>query len=518
MSIIQAAAVESWQSDLQKQGYQSVYLPEAAGDRPLVLVVSNLPDQAIWRKLSVAAFQAELINALADNNPKLLTLGLILDPFIDDPILNEVELPPSPLGTDVVPGNSGIAQRPDKPRQQSKPKVYSPKDYTITRIPDMAEQRRQHRKKAIKDRQRLNDAIQYAATRTKVVLEAPTFPFSADLFEEWIKTATQQQKSLLIRQLDWMWEMCHIPNVWMAVAMQQNACDPVAIYSRTKSILGNVATNAIGGDGRKPERTAPSVCTVMKSFFGQSKPQNLEQYQRLFNQVNLLDPSTSTSSIYDMVTLNPRFYETLSYRETVHASYRSISSTLPRGLLGRAVFVGHDMGEPLRILLRDAPSPIIEAHAAVFYTNLNTTNTPSHVRTFLIDSGVGILLGLLFVWSWSCYARAINRMDEVPIVARWAKAKAWAWARLVLLPVNLLLLAVMIVFTWLLSNELIRSGTWINPLPLVIGISLKGLLSSRQRHVGLVPQSFSELLTHHPDVVWQPFLIALAISIAVITH
>jgi len=70
-------------------------------------------------------------------------------------------------------------------------------------------------------------------------------------------------------------------------------------------------------------------------------------------------------------------------------------------------------------------------------------------------------------------------MDDIPIAMWWSKAKAWAWAKLFVLPGNLLLLAVLIVTTWWLSNEFFQLGAWINPLPLVVGMSVEGLLGSR---------------------------------------
>jgi hypothetical protein len=81
-----------------------------------------------------------------------------------------------------------------------------------------------------------------------------------------------------------------------------------------------------------------------------------------------------------------------------------------------------------------------------------------------------------------------------------------------------MLLAGLIAATWWLSNELLRLGSWINPLPLVIGMSLKGLLSSRQRHVGHFPGSMKDLLTTHPDMVWQPVVIIVALGVFAFVH
>jgi len=70
---------------------------------------------------------------------------------------------------------------------------------------------------------------------------------------------------------------------------------------------------------------------------------------------------------------------------------------MPPGLYGKTVFVGEDF--PLVKTMLQATVPIIDAQAAVFYSNLHTLNLLSHVDVFLIDLGIGTLLGFLFVWS-----------------------------------------------------------------------------------------------------------------------
>jgi hypothetical protein len=48
----------------------------------------------------------------------------------------------------------------------------------------------------------------------------------------------------------------------------------------------------------------------------------------------------------------------------------------------------------------------------------------------------------------------------------------------------------------------------------VLGMSIKGLLASRQEHHGAEPRDWWEFYNHHPDVLLQ--IVAIVISIALI--
>jgi hypothetical protein len=162
--------------------------------------------------------------------------------------------------------------------------------------------------------------------------------------------------------------------------------------------------------------------------------------------------------------------------------------------------------------------PAVDIEAAIFYSNRRPVREVSHALVFGVEVFFGMLLGVLFTFGWGRYVNAADRMDRLALRPFREKARAWAWARLVLLPVNIALLLACLWFAWWLTNYALREDTWINPVPLVIGMSLKGLLGSRQRHVGQAPQSFSELVTRHPDVLWQLAIVPLCLAFAALAH
>lgn len=488
-SFIHARKFDTQQRELWEQGYQIRYSPLAAGDRPLVFVVHNLQAQASYFQLSQTDLTEKLIRALSDEKPELLAIGLILDPYIDDPILDEeqVDEPSSSQQNGqekAVPLKIDADQHSDVNSIMRDLTKESPKLTGYSAAPSYLNNRR--REEAMESRKDLDNAIRYAATRTRVVLTAPPLSRSMDEYKEWLRNASVQSKNLSIRQLAWIWDMCQIPNVWMATSWDIQPNSVISVYSRTTPILGNIAVSALGDDDRKTTPNISDVCSVTKQLFRQSAPTGVEQYQSFFDQIERISNPTSYLNIE---TINPNFYENLSYGTSLDLSRwipgKSIASVLPSGLSGKTVFIGE--GIPLVETMVQATVPIIDAHAAVLYSNQHALNLLSHANIFLIDLGIGTLLGFLFAWSWGAYARATDRMNEIPIANWWSKTKAWGWAKLFVLPGNLLLLAVLIVIMWWLSNEFFRLGAWINPLPLVIGMSLKGLLGSRQQHVGEVP-------------------------------
>ena len=90
-SYVQAALDERERGNLGTKGMAPIWDPDAAGDRPLVVIVNNLPAQAADARMHPMAFAAELVRAAAQQKPRVLAVGLDLDPFLDDPLLNRPE-------------------------------------------------------------------------------------------------------------------------------------------------------------------------------------------------------------------------------------------------------------------------------------------------------------------------------------------------------------------------------------------------------------------------------------------
>jgi hypothetical protein len=302
-----------------------------------------------------------------------------------------------------------------------------------------------------------------------------------------------------------------MPNVWVATFIPLP--ELVHTYSPSQQTLGNVAAHVLSERDQPPRRTR--ICSTLDEFL--STPGSNRDYALLMERIAELEmpPANEQPAI-----LNPQFYETTSYWTPLDAHtirpMDSLAAIMPPGLKAKPVFVGAETTRH-RALGSQMVSPV-DIEAAIFYSNRNPVREVPHTLVFAAEVAFGTLLGVLFTFGWGRYVKAADRMDQLPPRPVREKAKAWAWARLVLLPINLALLIACLAFAWWLTDYALRGNTWINPVPLVIGMSLKGLLGSRQRHVGHRPQSFSELVKHHPDVVWQAAIVPVCLGIAVFAH
>jgi hypothetical protein len=455
-----------------------------------VLLVRNPGDQSEHRGQSVTRFFADLIVELTYARPALLAIDLMLDPAIDDRALVE--------GPKVAPPQSTfdafMRKLPGEPPAVEFPRARPPEET------------------ALEDRRQLQNAIRNAAKSFPVVVTAPAFRWrDANDFRRWAAIAPPAEHRLFVRRIDWLMEMCRMPNVWVAMFIPMP--EMVQTYSPAQETLGNVAASVLAKGEKPPGRTR--ICSTLDEFLKTSG--NVLDYALLVERMAELaaPPGKEEPAI-----LNPKFYETTSYWTQLDARNArpvdSLAAIMPPGLKEKPVFVGADT--TYHRSLGNQAVPAVDVEAAIFYSNRNPVREVPHALVFAVEVAFGTLLGVLFTFGWGRYVKAADRMDGLPLRPFREKAKAWAWARLVLLPINLALLIACLVLAWWLTDYALRGNTWINPVPLVIGMSLKGLLGSRQRHVGNPPQSFSELVTHHPDVVWQLAIVPVCLAIAVMAH
>jgi hypothetical protein len=76
------------------------------------------------------------------------------------------------------------------------------------------------------------------------------------------------------------------------------------------------------------------------------------------------------------------------------------------------------------------------------------------------------------------------------------------------------LLAGLVAATLYAAQWLLRHDVWINPLPLVVGMSLKGLLASRHLDTEREARGWWGYYNRHPDIVWQVPIILASIAAA----
>jgi hypothetical protein len=454
-----------------------------------VLLVRNPGDQSEHRAQSVTRFFADLIVELTYAKPALLAIDLALDPVIDDRVVEGAPVVPPQSSFDAfmrkLPGELPVVQPPRaRPPEEAAPK----------------------------DRGELQNALLNAAKSFPVVVTAPAFRWrDANDFRRWAATAPPSEHRLFLRGVDWLMEVCRMPNVW--VAMFIPVPETVHTYSPSQETLGNVAANVLSKGATPPGRTR--ICAALDDFKKTSG--NVGDYAALVERMAELAAPLEKE---ERAILNPKFFETTSYWAQFDARNArpmdSLAAIMPPGLKAKPVFIGADT--TYHRSLGNQSLPAVDIQAAIFYSNRNPVREVPHALVFGVEVAFGTLLGVLFTFGWGRYVNAADRMDRLPLRPFRDKAKAWAWARLVLLPLNLALLIACLALAWWLTDYALRGNTWINPVPLVIGMSLKGLLGSRQRHVGHLPQSFSELATRHPDVLWQLAIVPLCLAIAAIAH
>jgi hypothetical protein len=234
--------------------------------------------------------------------------------------------------------------------------------------------------------------------------------------------------------------------------------------------------------------------------------------RKIIKKISILTEPPPLASIG---TISSRYYETLAHG--IYADVRTlppgrpIADIIPRGLRNRVVFLGDDA------VLTQVPE--VDFHAAVYYSKLHGAIGPKHAFAFLFDVALGSLLGPLFAWSWRAYGRARATMDQVPATSlRQAipKAPSYLWARGVL-GLNLVLI---VGLTWMMfaaANFLVRHDVWINPLPLVVGMSLKGLLASLHPGDEDKIQDWWTFFNKHPDAPLQLLCILFSIGAVLYT-
>ncbi|MFO1324022.1 MAG: hypothetical protein U1F15_08135 [Burkholderiales bacterium] len=139
--------------------------------------------------------------------------------------------------------------------------------------------------------------------------------------------------------------------------------------------------------------------------------------------------------------------------------------------------------------------------ALVYFSERRPLTRASHLVAFLSDVALGIALGYLFGYLWRRYAIAAAILARIPLqpaprkLAAWLRARGWLVVAIGVLPLIL----------WIALSAAgygaVR-GVWLNPLPIVVGMFIDGLLSSRQRAGDRHPHSLREYVARHLDVVF----------------
>ena len=277
---------------LGRQGFVSTFSPNAAGDRPLVLLARNPGGQSEYRSQSVTRFFADLIVELTYAKPGLLAIDLALDPAIDARLVAEGP-PVAPLPSTF---DAFMRRLPGEPPALEFPRARPPEE------------------QALEDRRQLQNAIRDAAKSFPVVVTAPPFRWrDANDFRRWAAIAPPAEHRLFLRSIDWLMEVCRMPNVW--VAMFIPVPETVQTYSPTQETLGNVAANVVAKGEKPPGRTR--ICSALDEFLRTSG--SVPDYALLVERMaELATPAMNE----EPAILNPKFFETTSVLGAVRCTQR----------------------------------------------------------------------------------------------------------------------------------------------------------------------------------------------------
>lgn len=499
-SYAQLILYEGRHDTLWDRGYAARWDPTVAGDRPLVIVVPNLSAQAEKVRMHPMRLAAGLILAAAREKPKVLAIGLDLDPWLDDPLLNRPE-----CGYPIVPLRD----------RRVTPTALAPCD-----VPGFDPgTSRQYAAASLESRAGLLQALEEAARDTTVVVVAPPLPMNEQVFDEVVKYREPADAYLMVRRFAWTAQICETAT--MRVALRLPERDDSLSYERNVPSLGNLVWQTSlrsrqKGDIHRPTFTTP-IMDACESLRGPGGIQQITSVESARVSARGLSAVTGQPGRNLLGILASRYYETRTHQGTAHVDNlrpgQPFGRMLPPGLSDRVVFLGDD--SRLARVFHFNRVPEIDLHAAIYYSNLHAPVGLRHAAGFGLEVALGVALGVLFAWSWGTYGAAKARMDQVratriqdvPAKSRpYLRARGWLlW--------NLALLAGLILATLYVAHRLLQLDIWMNPIPLVIAMSLKGLLASR--HLGAEEEVEDRwaFYNRHPDVIWQlPVILASLVA------
>jgi hypothetical protein len=502
-SYVQAALDERERGNLGTKGMAPIWDPDAAGDRPLVVIVNNLPAQAADARMHPRAFAAELVRAAAQQKPRVLAVGLDLDPFLDDPLLNRPEC------------NYPIVPVRDKP--------VAPASLAPCDLPGVnPESSRRYVASALEGRASLRNVLETVSQDTTLVLTAPPLPLTVRAFDDVVRMEDPVADRILLRRVAWTASVCEMSDVHVALRLPERG--DALTFARNEPSLGNIVwqvsrgSRAEGGDVRHAVFTPPvtDACAALRGGSSGVLQAGGRTDVRLVQNLEAVAGPPGRNSLG---ILSGRYYETLAHHGYVNINTvrpgQSLSRIIPPGLRDRIVFLGDDTF--LTRVLHVNRTPEIDLQAAVYYSNLHGVIGLKHAMAFVLEVMLGAVFGVVFAMSWAAYRNAKVQMDQVSATGLaglrakmplYVRARGW-------LALNLGLLAGIVWIMFYGSNWLLRHDIWINPIPLVVGMSLKGLLASRHLdaddHEARDRWSF---YNHHPDVVWQVPVILVSVCLA----
>jgi len=297
-----------------------------------------------------------------------------------------------------------------------------------------------------------------------------------------------QSEEVRAQQYHWMKSRCidGIEFSFPTLVMHQ----AVAIsYPSSLPNLGNVVPRA--GAGRN---TKEGLCGYISAH----------NHSQFFSYQNLATAGRGIKTRQ----LNTSFFHYLKDPSSkLELNLDTIDDVANLELKNKVVFLGGSYGKGDTFLTVTGAFSGVSLHAAGYFSKIHSITNTTHAAAFFLDIIIGILLGFIFVFSWELYGRSKSSYLKISSIVNYLKMRS-------LLIINLFLMLFILIAFYLVSGYLLEAQLWLNPGPLVIGMFIHGLLTSK--HTTHVEHECGHgytkgLIRHHPDLIWQIPLITFVL-------
>jgi hypothetical protein len=284
--------------------------------------------------------------------------------------------------------------------------------------------------------------------------------------------AFQGTPALTRRQSEWMKERCvadrHGRPLYFGFPYLSGEGGVILRYSKHYPSLGNVALWAATREYPQGPSLLPTSCDVPMH------PDAICEFHKGAQDLDLL--REHFKNIREHCGTSPIDFERVAPNRLVHSPLEIVSVDLAMELSKNVVFIGGTYDSRDVHLTGAGPMDGVYVHAAIYSSKI--TALP-HLYVFLIEITLGVALGFGFSWLFLSAGNARHSYQN-RLHHRAVGAALMAWSRWLfyVAVIFLLMIGATIALIYASSSVLWR-GSWLNPVPLVIGMLIDGLLASR---------------------------------------
>ncbi|MGH8335009.1 MAG: hypothetical protein ACRES0_31940 [Pseudomonas sp.] len=333
-----------------------------------------------------------------------------------------------------------------------------------------------------------------------VLLDSPTGPPVV-----LVVPAFQGTPALTQRQSKWMKERCEADRqgrpLYFAFPYLSGEGGVILRYSEHYPSLGNVARWAAHREFPKGSSLLPASCKVAMH------PDAICEFHKGAQDLDLLREHFKL--IRELCGTSPIDFESVAPGRLVHRPLETAPVDLAQYLTNNVVFVGGTYDSRDVHLTGAGPMDGVYVHAAIYSSKVTTL---PHLYAFLIEITLGVALGFGFNWLFSAATNADHSyQNRLYHQAVGAAMVAWAHWLFIVAVIFLLMIVATVALIYASSSVLWR-GSWLNPVPLVIGMLIDGFVASRT-----VSAVHYHTTAHFPGKVWWVKNASSLVSAALIT-